>query len=188
MFDLEFIQDYLYGLNQKEAIRIIAAYFVFFSFIIGFLFFRHFNLLHDIQEKSKLLNKARQNIQVVLTEYDNLKNKKNEVDQILLKDKNFYLVKYYQDTMAALSIMNKTCSPLVVQTGPAGYDEESLQIGFNQITMKQLCEFLENVQKNHRVFVKNLDITKGPVPKRINASLTIATFKLVAEKQASSTR
>lgn len=182
MFDLEFIQDYLYGLNQKEAIRIIVVYFVFFGLVVGFLFFRHFNLLHDIQEKSKLLNKARQEIQVVLTEYDNLKNKKNEVDQILLKDKNFYLVKYYQDTIQNSSITNKTCSALVVQTGPAGYDEESLQIGFSQITMKQLCEFIESVQGNHRVFVKNLDITKGPVPKKINANLTIATFKLVAEK------
>ncbi len=53
--------------------------------------------------------------------------------------------------------------------------------------MKQLCEFLQNIQANNRVVVKNLDITKGPVPKKINAGLTIATLKPSAAK-ISSTR
>jgi len=182
MFDLESMQDYFYGLNHKEMLRIIGAYFVCFSSLVIFLFFRHVSLLREIELKSKNLNKSRQNIQVVFTEYDNLKNRKVEVDQILMKDKNFYLVKYYQDKIKSSSIMNKTSSSLVVQPGPNGYDEESLQISFNQISMKQLCEFLQELQENQRVFVKKLDITKGAAPKKINVSLTIATFKLVVEK------
>jgi type II secretory pathway component PulM len=72
----------------------------------------------------------------------------------------------------------------MTQTWPNGYDEESLQINFSQMSMKQLCEFLQSLQANPRVFVKDLDITKGSVAKKINASLTIATLKPVVEKQA----
>ena len=182
MFDVESIKDYLHGLNQREMIRVMVIYFVCFSLIIGFLLFRHINLFHEIEQRTKILNKARQDIQSILTDYDHIKNKKNEVDQILMKDKNFYLVKYYQDTVQATSIVNKTVSALATQVGPSGYDEESLQINFSQITMKQLCEFLQSLQTNPRVIVKNLDITKGPVPRKINAGLTIATLKPSAEK------
>ena len=182
MFSVESIKDYLHGLNQREMLRAMAMYLICFSLIIGYLLFRHVNLFNEIEQRTKVLNKARQDIQSILTEYDQVKSKKKEVDQILTTDKNFYLVKYYQDTIQASSIVNKTSSNLSTQAGPAGYDEESLQINFTQITMKQLCEFLQNIQANNRVVVKNLDITKGPVPKKINAGLTIATLKPSAEK------
>ena len=122
-------------------------------------------------------------IQLILTEYDQIKNKKKEVDQILMSDNNFYLVKYYQDTIQASSIINKTVSNLMTQVGPSGYDEESLQINFTQITMKQLCDFLQSIQKNNRIVVKNLDIVKSATPKKINAGLTIATLKPSVDKQ-----
>jgi len=182
MLSLESIQDYLHGLNQKEMMRVVAAFFICFSFIISFLLFRHFNTLHEIEQKTKILNKARQEIQLILTQYDQVKSKKEEVDHILMTDKNFYLVKYYQDTIQASSIVNKTVSNLMTQPGPSGYDEESLQINFTQITMKQLSEFLQNIQNNNRVAIKNLNIIKSPVPKKINAGLAIATLKPSIEK------
>ena len=130
------------------------------------------------------MNKARRDIQGILTDYEQMKNKKNEVDLILMKDKNFYIKKYYQDTIKELNISNESSSNLMTQTWPNGYDEESLQINFLHMSMKQLCEFLQSLQTNPRVFVKDLDITKGSVAKKINASLTIATLKPVVEKQA----
>ena len=184
MFNLESIQDYLHGLNHKEMIKIMAVFFICFSFTIGFLVFRHINLLQEIEQKTKVLNKARKDIQIILTEYEHIKNKKNEVDLILMKDKNFYIKKYYQDTVKELQILNETSSNLMTHPGPNGYDEDSLQISFSQMTMKQLCEFLQALQANPRVFVKNLDISKGSVSKKINASLTIATLKPVVEQQA----
>lgn len=184
MFDIKAVQDYLYGLNQKEMMRLMMIYFVCFTLITGLLLLRHFNLLHAIEQKTKTLNKARKDIQLIMTEYEHIQNKKNEVDLILMKDKNFYIKKYYQDTIKELNITNESSSNLITQSWPNGYDEESLQINLSQISMKQLCEFLQSLQTNPRVFVKNLDISKGSIPKKINASLTIATLKLVVDKQA----
>jgi type II secretory pathway component PulM len=181
MISLESIKDYITGLNFKETIQVIGVYLIIFIGIIIFFIMRHVNLLSDAEQKMKALNKARQEIQAVLKEYEHIKNKKNEVDQLLLKDKSFYIQKYYQDTIQSLNISTQSTSNLVSQAGPAGYIEESLQINLSTVTMKQLCEFLQALQTTPRVFVKNLDISKAP-DKKINVSISIATLKPALEK------
>lgn len=183
MLSLNSVKDYIQGLSRKEILRILFGYAVGFLLLVTFLLYRHFIAITDIEQKTKILNKARRDIQTILTEYDHIKSKKSEVDDMLTKDKNFYLVKYYQDTVRATSIMSETSSALITQPGPTGYTEESLQINFTQITMKQLCEFLETLQTTRRIFVKNLDILKGGVDKKINVNMSIATLKPIIEKQ-----
>ena len=185
MASLESFKDYIQGLNQKEVMRIVFTYIIGCVFLVGFLLYRHFNAIADVEQKTKLLNKARQEVQAILTEYDAIKNKKNEVDVLLAKDKNFYLVKYCQDTLGNLKITSSSPLALVSQTWPNGYTEESVQINVSQITMKQVCELLEALQTSSRVFVKNLDIVKGSVEKKINVNMSVATLKPVVEKTSS---
>lgn len=182
MISLDFIKDYIQGLNRKEVLRIFGIYFLGFTILVGLLLYRHFNLIADMKQKMKALNKARQDVQVILTEYGHIKSKQHDVDQLLAKDKGFYIQKYYQDTVANAHIANQTASNLNSQTWPNGYIEESLQINLLQITMQQMCEFLQALQSNQRVFVKNLDITKANTDKKINVNMTIATLKPVADK------
>lgn len=185
MASLESVRDYLRGLNQKEIMRILMAYVIGFMFLIGFLLYRHFNAIVDVEQKTKLLNKARQDVQVILTEYATIKNKKNEVDILLSKDKNFYLIKYCQDTLSGLKLTNQSPLSLVSQTWPNGYTEESVQINLSQITMKQVCELLQSLQTTPRVFIKNLDIVKSNVEKKINVNMSVATLKPVIDKTSS---
>jgi type II secretory pathway component PulM len=187
MVNLDSIKDYIQGLSYKEVTRILYGYIILFMIVVGFLLYRHFNAISDAEKKMKLLNKGRQDIQIILTEYAHIKNKKNEVDLLLGKDKNFYIQKYYQDALTESNITNQSSSNLVSQTWPNGYIEESVQINLSQITMKQLCEFLQILQKNPRVFLKNLDILKGSVDKKINVNMSIATLKTeqIIEKTSS---
>jgi hypothetical protein len=185
MVSIESIKDYIQGLNQKEIARILFVYLIGFLFLVGFLLYRHFNAIAGAEQKTKLLNKARQDVQIVLTEYDHIKNKKSEVDALLAKDKNFYVQKYCQDTLSGLNLTNQSPLSLVSSTWPNGYIEESVQINLSQITMKQACELLQALQANHLVFVKNLDILKGTVDKKINVNMSVATLKPVVEKTSS---
>ncbi|MDP3788643.1 MAG: hypothetical protein Q8Q60_05015 [Candidatus Chromulinivorax sp.] len=182
MVSLESIKDYIQGLNQKEIVRIVVAYIVVFAFLIGFLLYKHFNALDAAEQKTRLLNKARKDIQIILTEYDYIKNKKSEVDALLAKDKNFYIQKYCQDTLSDVNLTSQSPLTLVTSTWPNGYVEESVQINVSQITMKQMCELLQALQKNQLVFVKNLEILKGTVAKKINVNMLVATLKPVVEK------
>ena len=182
MISLESIKDYIQSLNYKEMIRLLCIYIIICITIISFLLYRHFNAISDMEQKIRLLNKARQDIQNIFTEYDHIKNKKITVDALLAQDKNFYIQKYYQDTITSLNIQNQSSSNLVSQTWPNGYVEESVQINFSAISMKDLCEFLQALQGTTRVFVKNLDISKANVEKKINVSMSIATLKPVVEK------
>lgn len=179
MISLESIKDFIQGLNHKEIIRFLCVYIIGFMFLVGFLLYRHFNIIAGAEQKIKLLNKGRQDIQIILTEYDQIKSKKNEVDHLLTEDKNFYLLKYYQDTISSVKIENQISPSLVSGPGPVGYTEESIQVNLNQITMKQLCEFLQALQAKPRVSIKNLDILKGNVEKKINVNMSISTLKPV---------
>ena len=185
MASLESVKDYIQGLNHKEVLRILCVYVVAFMLLVGFFLYRHFDGLAEVEQKTKLLNKARQDVQIILTEYDHIKNKKKEVDQLLTEDKNFYLLKFYQDTITELKIESQASPSLVSGAGPTGYTEESLQVNLTQITMKQLCEFLQALQAKPRISVKNLDIVKSNVEKKINANMSIATLKPVIEKTSS---
>lgn len=186
MVTLESIKDYIQGLNQKEIVRILAAYFILFLLGIGFLLYRHSHALATVEQKMKILNKARKEIQQILTEYDHIKNKKIEVDALLGKDKDFYIQKYCQDTLNEANITTTAPLALVIQPWPNGYVEESVQINASQISMERLCNFLQALQKNNLVFVKNLDIVKVNVgDKKINITMIVATLKPVVEKTSS---
>ncbi|MGZ6250486.1 MAG: hypothetical protein ACXWL2_00500 [Candidatus Chromulinivorax sp.] len=180
--NLESFKDFIANLSFTEFIKLIAVYAVIFLCISGFLLYRHFDALAHVEQKMAALNKARQDIQMILTEYEYIKNKKNEVDALLAKDKNFYLQKYYQDLIQQVNINNESSSKLSTQTWPNGYIEESLQIVLSAITMQKLCEFLQKLQETPRVFVKNIDIIKGNVEKKINVNMSIATLKPVLDK------
>ena len=181
MFNLESLQDYIQGLNYKAFVRMIFIYIISFIGVVFLLLYRHHYAVVHAEQKIKSLNKSRQKIQEILTEYDHIKNKKNEVDILLAKDKNFYLQKYYQDAIKDLKIISQNAPQLVSAQGPSGYVEESLQINFAQISMKQLCEFLQALQLTPRVFVKNLDIMKANIDQKINVSLSLATLKPILE-------
>ena len=185
MITLESIQDYIATLNQKEIFRGICAYLIGFILLVIFLLYRHNTMLADAQQRAKLLNKARQDVQTILTQYDTIKSKKADVDEKLMKDKNFYLVKFYQDTIASTNITSQNNPNLVSGAGPAGYSEESLQLNFTQITMQKLCEFLQALQATPRVTVKDLEISKGNVEKKINVSMSLATLKPTVDKISS---
>jgi len=185
MITLEAIQDYLAGLSKKEIMRGIAGYLICFMALVGFLLYRHNYALADAQQKTRQLNKARQQIQDIITQYDTIKSKKAEVDEKLTNDQTFYLVKFYQDTLASANISGQTTPNLVTGTGPAGYSEESLPLNFSQITMQQLCEFLQALQATPRVAVKNLEISKGSTEKKINVTMTLATLRPTIDKISS---
>ncbi len=185
MISLESIQDYIATLSHKEIVRGMVAYFLAFTMLVIFLLYRHNNMIVEAQQKTKLLNKARQQVQEIITQYDTVKSKKAEVDEKLIKDKNFYLVKFYQDTIASVNISGQNTPSLITGVGPAGYSEESLQLNFTQITMQKLCEFLQALQTTARVTVKNLEISKSSTEKKINVSMTLATLRPTIDKISS---
>lgn len=182
MIYLESLKEYILGLSYKEVLRIFSVYIIAFFVIVLFLVYRHFGIVVSMEQKTKQLNKARQQVQVILTEFAHIKNKKSEVDDLLAKDKSFYIQKYYQDTIATLHIPNQTVSTLKSQSWPNGYIEESVEITLSLITMKDLCQLLQALQKTPQVFIKNIDISKANVEQKINVNMAIATLKLAEEK------
>lgn len=185
MINLDTIKDFFTSLSSVQILQCMGAYFFCFLLMIAFLLYRHETLMIGALQKAKQLNAARSSIQDILTEYNALKTNKADVDDKLIKDKNFYLVKFYQDTISAVGITGQVEPSLTTGQGPMGYTEESLQLIFAKITMQQLSKFLELLQSTPRVTIKNLEISKGNVDKKINVSMALATLKPIIDKTSS---
>lgn len=178
MFGLYTIRNFIRGLDRKELMKYAYVYVGCFIATVAFLLFRHVNTCNDLVRQINQTNRARKDLQVIMTEYGKVKQQKEQVDALLKKDKSFYLQKYFQELLQTLKITQKPSTSLVSQNLPNGYVEESLQIRFSSLTMQQLCEFLQKLEETPRVYAKKLDISsKGVQSRSIAVSMVIATLK-----------
>lgn len=178
MFGFDGVLGFFKRIDKKDLKRYVAMYVACFGLFVGLIVYRYVNQISHYQIQIKQLNRARKDLQSILTDYNQVKQQKDQVDKILKKDKNFYLQKFFQDLIKELKINQKAVTSLVSQKLQNGYIEESLQIRFSAITMQQLCQFLEKLETNQRVYAKKLDISsKGVQSRSISVSFAIATLK-----------
>lgn len=178
MFGFDSVINFFRNIDQKDLRRYVYMYVACFMLLIGLIVYRYVTQIGEYENKMKQLNRARRNLQGIMTDYNQVKQQKDQVDQILKKDKNFYLQKFFQDLIKELKINQKATTNLISQKLQNGYIEESLQIRFNSLTMQQLCQFLEKLETSQRVYAKKLDITsKGVQSRSISVSFAIATLK-----------
>lgn len=153
-----------------------------FVAIIGWFFSER----HIKQQNLASLNKVRSVIQQYLTDYQVVRNQKDDVDAMLKKDKGFYIQKYFEDVVQSLMITQKSTSSLVATDLANGYTEESLQVKISLITTDVLVTFLQKIKETPRVYIKNLSIiASGGVTRTIQASMTLATLKPKDDRQQS---
>ena len=178
--------EYIKNLDRTRYVWYQYAYLsisiICFVAVIGWFFGQR----HVQQQNMASLNKVRTVIQQYLTEFQSVRTQKDEVDAMLKKDKAFYIQKYFEDVVRALSITQKSTSSLVATDLANGYTEESLQVKISSITTDVLVNFLQKIKETPRVYIKDLSIVAGPgMPKTIQASMTIATLKPKDDRQQS---
>lgn len=172
---IDSLRDFIRGLDKKELKLYGSLYMGICVVIVTGIMVRHAYLVREAKNKVKLLNQARNKVQGVLTDFGQVVQQRTKIDALLKKDKNFYIQKFFQDLTQRLVIIKDATEKLSTQKLENGYTEESLNINLVRITTQQLCELLQAIEKEERIYIKNIDITKT-VAKKINVTMVIATL------------
>lgn len=170
---LDTFRLFIQRLSKKAFKRFAFIYIVICIAIVMGIIIRHLSLVNQSKEKIIQLNKARKSIQEILTEFGQVEQQKNKIDAILKKDK-FRIQKFFQDIAQKYKVHFTEKSS--TKSMENGYTEESLYVTISQITTKQLCDLLEDIEKEQRVFIKFVDIAKMGTAKKINVTMDLATF------------
>jgi type II secretory pathway component PulM len=178
------IKEFLLQKDIKTLSRIILGYIVLMIIgVTGFLLY-HRMIIDDLKTKYSVLVKSAKKIEASLNEYQTVLQQKKQVDDILAKDKNFYIKEYFQKTASANNMNNIGQINTTDQKLENGYSEEVLQAKISGVSTQQMVTFLQKLEENQRVYIKMVDITKEGAGKTISFSVSIATVKPKEEKTA----
>ncbi len=179
---LDLLQERLASFEKREIERFGVIYLGICAVLIAGIIGYHVYSLHEIKSKMALLNKTRSSIQSIFSQYQVVKQQKNKVDEALKQNKNFNIVRFFQDIVQKKNLTSQATSKVGSQKLQNGYIEDNLQITITQIDTKTLCEILLEIQQESIVYIVSVDITKQNFAKKINVSMTIATLR--AEEQS----
>jgi hypothetical protein len=178
---------FLQEAEKKELYRYLVLCGGIVLVLIALFFYWHFSTMSSLQSSFSALNKARTETRRILQEHTLVQQQQDEVNAILEKDKNFIIADYFTTLleMLQLKVYNSKEPSVSVENLNNGYIEEKLDAGFTNMNMQQLCQLLDKIERNERIYTKELSITKALKSPTIDVTLTIATLALEKKATAS---
>ena len=169
--------EYFRTLPYRSMWRYIAGYMVFCVLILAGAVGYYLYMVQDHKTKMSQLNKARAQVQNILTKYQFVQEQKNSVAATLKQNKSFNIQKYFQELLVKNGLADTAKVTFKRQKLSNGYVEESLQVTCSNITTKQLCQLLFALEQERLVYVGSVDITHVVGAKKISVMMTIATLR-----------
>ena len=175
---LEQLQAKINNLDEYTWYKYVAIAAGLFLILLGLILFFYFSSLKKWEVRLNGINESRQEAKRLVEKAQRVYKARDEVTTILKEDPNFKIKEYLQEVMANLGILQNVVSENVVVTGQdENYSETVATYQLAGISMKQLTEFLNEIDENQRVFTKELDITKSKkMPRTIDVGIVIATL------------
>lgn len=180
MTQLEKLKQYLYELDERTLYRYFIAFLASVATIMGLVVLLQYRAIKGITKNIKSLNAQRIEAQEILTRFQQVTHQKEAVESVLEKDKSFRIVGYVDTLLNNLQLSrNKgayqpTTEPL---EGHDSYDEVTLIVPLTEITMRNLAELLNEIEKNERIYIKQLEIAKSQTRPAIDVTITLATLQ-----------
>ncbi len=179
------LNKFLSELDTHTFYKYVAGFLAAIILIMGIILFMHHRKVNTLKTQISKLNTQRDEVQHLLSTFACVKTQKTEVEALLEKDKNFKIVGYIDDLLTSLALAgNKTglqqSEESLENIGP--YTEIKVVVTLSDISMRQLSELLQQIEKNERVHMTALTITKSPTKPTIDVTLTIGTVQSRAEE------
>jgi hypothetical protein len=180
MMIFDTIRDFIKSLNRQEMIR-YASFYVGLC-VVGMIIIlvRHMMISKDLYQKTVILNKSRSTAQQIFTKFQVVQQQKNSVDELLKKNKNFNIQKFFPEIVAQHNLTTEVSSRFAREKLPNGYIQESLTVTCTGITTQDLCELITSIEAQPLMYITFVDITNMLQTKKINVSMTIATLQAEA--------
>lgn len=175
---------FLQEADKRDLYRYFFLALASFLVIMALFFYWYFGKINTLKASLKSINHARTETRKILQQHALVMQQQDEVNTILEKDEDFIIADYFNTLLENLhlTVYNSKAPNVSVENLNNGYIEERLDAGFTNMNMQQLCQLLDKIERNERVYTKELSITKALKSPTIDVTLTIATLAL--EKKA----
>ena len=172
------IDDFLRSLERKDFYIYVSATLGVLCVFLALFFWQYYSSGSYYYGEIESINEKRSDVIKRLFEREKkIKLEQKEVDKLLAKDPNFKIKQYIEQLLQDLRLQGKKGASSTSSIEQENYRENSLQISFAGMNMKELCELLKKIEETKRVFIKRVDIQKSKkIANTIDVSLEIATL------------
>lgn len=168
----------LESLEQRDFFKYLIILLAVILFFVGVLLFWHYRNVGNLQDELEQINDTREEIVFpILRRMDTVKLQRKQVNDILAKEPGFKIVDYLNNLINKQGLTVVKIDPTTVPL-PNNFNEVVAKVQLVDMDMRQLCEFLETIEKNERVYAKDLEIIKSKKnPGTIEVNVTVATLE-----------
>jgi hypothetical protein len=178
------IRHFISSKDKKE------FYIYLFSLLVGLLviifgiMYYQTNRVAYWKKRINNINELREEVRKVISKDEQVLGQRAEVNKMLQENPDFKIDGYFTDLIAKLNLINhKTVTSVsYADRGDPEYREVLLNAKFDTMNMRQLCELLDAIEQNKRIYTKELEIIKSKKqPNTIEVNITIATLQAKPE-------
>lgn len=179
---IDTINQWLSSLDTKVFYRYVAAIIGCTALLILGIIYYYYSSSNYYKRQIRSVNRQREEVQTLLEKAALIDQQKQEVLSIIEQDPDFRINAYFDDVLAQLNLKNKSDLTNIQPRPNDPYTEKILSARFNEVTMKEIVELLDKLDKNKRIYIKDLEIERSKKNnRRIDARISIATFETRSE-------
>jgi len=168
------------GLERKDFYKYLIIVLVVMVTVMGFFLFRYYSNVWSLRDRLEDINETREvTVKSILKRMNKVEQQRKHVNDVLAKEKDFKISWYFNDLLKKQNLLDKKMTERSSEvTLSNNYTELILTAQLSGMNMRELCELLEKIEKNERVYAKSLEIIRSTkAPKTIEVNVTIATLQ-----------
>ncbi len=178
MMLLEPIKTFFNKTDSKTFSYYIIGYLAACLLLFILIIFYYYSSTNALQKKIKNLNSTREEVLVILENAALVQQQRLMVEETLAKDTDFKIGGYFKNLLIKLNLKDKEVAEETSTSDlEENYRKSELSAKFEDLSMKEFTELLQEIEQNSRIATNRIEITKSKKkPKTIEASLTISTL------------
>jgi hypothetical protein len=175
---LEPIKNFINKTDSKTFFYYIIGYLAGCALLFSLIIFYYYSSINGLQKKIKNINSSREEVLTILEKYSLVQQQRLMVEETLAKDTDFKIAGYFLKLLTKLNLKEKEVAEETTTTDlEENYRKSELNAKFEDMTMKELTELLQDIEQNSRIATNRLEIIKSKKkPKSIEVNLTISTL------------
>lgn len=166
-------------LTQKQFYIYIASFLAGFLILLLLVMFYYYRSARSLIKQINELNNTRTTeVKNILIKKERIKKQKEKVDELIAQEPDFVLGTVVEELLPKLGLSGKE-ERVQPKTAPIDeqYSEQIIDMTLNDIDMKQLVDFLKEIENQPRVYIKKLEITKSQTTAmRLEAFISLAAL------------
>ncbi len=176
---IEKFQHLIDNVDDRTFYLSLTGLLTFIILCVAGIIFYYYSAVGSLYEQIDHINEQRVQAKRILTMYKQVEKHRLEVDTLLTEDTGFKISGYFNAILGQLGLADKKGGLSTTSHIDHGkYSEAILKAPLTDINMRQLCELLEKLESNKRIYVKELEIAKSKKKNKVlDVTLTIASLE-----------